>query len=312
MAKFREYFTFTRSERNGILILLFIIVMLIVFLKYADVFFKREKVDYTSFENEINEFISSVNTQATDTLKSEIYFDTAKVEYFPFDPNNATESDLQKLGFPKKLINTFINFRSKGGKFYDKDDVKKIYGLSDSLFIKIEPFILIPQKQEKKNSFKENLGKDKSNYTSQKTNYQENKFPQKTKTAIEINNADTTILCALPGIGTGFAKRIVKYRDLLGGFIKKEQLLEVFGFTQEMYAKIENLVLIDVSTVKKINLNKAEFKQLIKHPYFPKDVINKILEYRKIQGKILSIQEIVQSKMITQEQGDKIKSYSEF
>jgi DNA uptake protein ComE-like DNA-binding protein len=312
MTKFREYFTFTRSERNGILVLLFIIVILIVFLKYADVFFKREKVDYTSFENEINEFVSSVNIEADDSLKSEIYCDTAKIEYFLFNPNNATESDLQKLGFSPKLIKTFINFRSKGGKFYDNDDVKKIYGLSDSLYAKIEPFISIPSKLKKNDVVKDNNWKDKPNYNAAKTNFQENKFPQKTKTAIEINNADTNIICTLPGIGPGYAKRIVKYRDLLGGFVKKEQLLEVFGFTQEMYLKIENLVIIDVSSVKKINLNKAEFKQLIKHPYFPKDVINKILEYRKIQGKILNIQEIVQNKMITQEQGDKIKSYTEF
>jgi DNA uptake protein ComE-like DNA-binding protein len=312
MAKFREYFTFTRSERNGILVLIFIIVVLIAFIQFADAFFKREKVDYTSFENEINEFITSVKTQSEDTIKSENYSDTINVEYFPFDPNTASESDLQKLGFTQKLIKTFTNFRSKGGKFYDKEDVKKIYGLSDSLFVKIEPFIVIPEKQKKNNFNKENNWKDKTNNITQKYSYPENKFPQKTKTAIEINNADTTLLCSLPGIGSGFAKRIVKYRDLLGGYVKKEQLLEVFGFTQEMYVKIENLVLIDVSVIKKINLNKAEFKQLIKHPYFTKDVTNKILEYRKIQGKIQNIQEMIHNKMITQEQGDKIKSYSEF
>lgn len=310
MAKFREYFTFTRSERNGILVLLFIIVLLIVFLQFADVFFKREKVDYTSFENEINDFISQVNTQQNDTINSELFSDTINIEYFPFDPNNVSENGLQKLGFSQKLIKTFLNFRSKGGKFYDKDDVKKIYGLSDSLFVKIEPFISINESDKTNNNVKDNSWKDKPKY--QKPNYPDNKFPQKTKTAIDVNNADTTILCTLPGIGPGFAKRIVKYRDLLGGFAKKEQLLEVFGFSQEMYSKIENLVLIDASIVKKINLNKADFKQFIKHPYFPKDVTNKILEYRKIQGKIQNVQEIVQNKMVTQEQGDKIKSYSEF
>lgn len=310
MSKFREYFTFTRSEKNGILILLFIIIVLVVILQVADLFFKREKVDYTSFENEINEFISSVNTQKSDSVVSDNNCDTIKFEYFSFNPNTVSEYDLHKLGFSTKLIKTFANFRNKGGKFYDKDDVKKIYGMTDSLFVKIQPYIEISEKPT--NKFTENKGNDKSNNSLQKTIYPENKFPQKTKTAIDINNADTTVLCTLPGIGSGYAKRIIKYRDLLGGFVKKEQLLEVFGFTPEMYSKIENLLLIDQSVVKKINLNKAEWKQLIKHPYFPKDVTNKILEYRKIQGKIQNIQEVVQNKMITQEQADKIKSYSDF
>ncbi|MBI5541818.1 MAG: helix-hairpin-helix domain-containing protein [Bacteroidia bacterium] len=310
MSKFREYFTFTRSERNGILVLLFIIVVLIVISQIADLFFKREKVDYTSFETEINEFISVSNIRQSDSMISGSYSDTIKADYFYFNPNTVSENDLQKLGFSLKLIKTFVNFRSKGGKFYDKDDVKKIYGMTDSLFVKIQPFIEIPEK--KTNKFSENTRKDKSNYNNQKTSYPENKFQQKTKTAIDINNADTTVLCTLPGIGPGYAKRIVKYRDLLGGFVKKEQLLEVFGFTTEMYSKIENLVLIDQSVVKKINLNKAEWKQLIKHPYFPKDVTNKIIEYRKIQGKIQNVQEMVYNKMITQDQADKIKSYSDF
>jgi len=307
MSKFREYFTFTRSERNGILVLLFIIIVLIVSLQVSELFFKRQKVDYSAFEKEIDNFISSIQKQDADTLHSYIFCDTIKAEYFLFDPNTVSETDLQKLGFSQKLIKIWMNFRNKGGKFYDKDDVKKIYGLTDSVFKKIEPYITIPEKP-----YKENLYKDKTYNNSQKSIYQDNKYPKKTTTAIDINCADTTALCTLPGIGPGYAKKIIKYRDKLGGFVKKEQLLEVFGFTQDMYLKIETLVFINVSEVNKINLNNADFKQLIRHPYFKKNLINKILEYRKIQGKILNLQEIVKNKMITPEEAEKIEQYSEF
>ena len=192
-----------------------------------------------------------------------------------------------------------------------------MYGLPDSVYSLIEPYISVQSKKYDKKTKSNNEWKNKSdgykfNNKFQQSNYSQNNYPKKTTTAIEINNADSITLCTLPGIGPGYARLIIKYRNKLGGFVKKEQLLEVYGFTQESYVKIENLILIDLSIVNKINLNTADFKQLIKHPYFSKDMIIRILEYRKIQGKISTIDEMVKNKMITLEEGEKIKLYSSF
>ena len=312
MNKIREYFTFTRSERNGILVLLVLIVILTVTPSLLDLFLKKQKVDYSQFEAEIDKFIASSQNQEIDSNENNINLDTIKKEYFPFDPNNVTEIELYKLGLSQKLVKTWLNFRNKGGKFYDKDDVKKIYGLPDSVFKKIEPYITIVNLDNHNNIYNNNW-KEKFN-----SNWIENKSQQpyckdsKTTTAIEINNADTAQFSTLPGIGYGYARLIIKYRERLGGFVKKEQLLEVYGFTNETYLKIVNLVYVDATNIRKINLNKAEYKDLYKHPYFSKDLINRILEYRKIQGKINNIDEMVKNKMITQEEADKIKPYSEF
>ncbi len=315
MNKLREYFTFTRSERNGILVLLVLIVILAASPKFIGFFIKKQKVDYTQYEAEIDKFIASSQNQDINNNLYNINLDTIKKEYFYFDPNTISEMDLYKLGVSQKLAKTWINYRNKGGKFFDKEDVKRIYGLPDSIYIQLEPYISIHSKEyEKKSNYewKNKSNTFKNNDKFQQLNYPQNNYPKKTTTAIQINNADTVILCTLPGIGPGYARLIIKYRNKLGGFVKKEQLLEVYGFNQEMYAKIENLILIDLSTVNKINFNTADFKQFIKHPYFSKDVIVRILEYRKIQGKINNIDEMVNNKMITKEEGDKIKPYSTF
>ncbi|NCO54522.1 MAG: helix-hairpin-helix domain-containing protein, partial [Bacteroidetes bacterium] len=132
MNKIREYFTFTRSERNGILVLLVLIVILTVTPSLLDLFLKKQKVDYSQFEAEIDKFIKN-SLSSNEAIGNNINLDSIKVEYFPFDPNNVTEIELYKLGLSQKLVKTWLNFRNKGGKFYDKDDVKKIYGLPDSV-----------------------------------------------------------------------------------------------------------------------------------------------------------------------------------
>lgn len=309
MSKLREYFTFTRSERNGILVLLALIVILVILPNILGFFFKRQKIDYSQYEAEINKFNSLIQNQDSNSIVNAVNLDTIKKEYFYFDPNTVSEIELYKLGLSQKLVKTLLNYRNKGGRFYDNEDVSKIYGFPDSVFIKIEPYISIQKNQFYKNYKTNNNWKDKFE---NKLQYPQNNYTKKTTAAIEINCADSVQLSTLPGIGPGFSHLIIKYRNRLGGFVKKEQLLEVFGFTQETYSKIENLVIVDLSNIKKINLNKADFKQLIKHPYFSKGLILRILEYRKIQCEIKNVDEMVKNRMITQDEADKIKPYSEF
>ncbi len=95
---------------------------------------------------------------------------------------------------------------------------------------------------------------------------------------VELNSADSTTLQLLHGIGPAFARRIVRYREKLGGFSNKEQLLEVYGFTPSLLEHIEPYLQLDSSNLRKINVNSIELKQLIKHPYteyyFARDLVN--------------------------------------
>ena len=84
---------------------------------------------------------------------------------------------------------------------------------------------------------------------------------------VELNSADTTTLQLLHGIGPTYARRIVRYRDRLGGFTSKRQLLEVYGITPQLLENIEPYITIDTLGINKIDINSIPLKQLIKHPY---------------------------------------------
>ena len=95
---------------------------------------------------------------------------------------------------------------------------------------------------------------------------------------VELNSADTTTLQLLHGIGPAYARRIVRYRERLGGFTSKEQLLEVYGFTPELLAHIAPHITVDTQSISKIDINSIPLKQLIKHPYIEyyqaRDIVN--------------------------------------
>jgi competence ComEA-like helix-hairpin-helix protein len=86
-------------------------------------------------------------------------------------------------------------------------------------------------------------------------------------TTLEINTADTTILKKVPGIGSAFAARIVKYRNLLGGFYTVTQLREVYGIDEDKYAALSPWFTVDASHVQKLPVNLLPMDSLRKHPY---------------------------------------------
>ena len=105
----------------------------------------------------------------------------------------------------------------------------------------------------------------------------------KTDEMVELNSADTTRLKMLRGIGSGYAKMIVAYREKLGGFYKAEQLLEVYKFTDETYQKIKHQLSVDTTLIRKIKINQATVKELKSHPYISYYQALSIVENRELQ-----------------------------
>lgn len=132
---------------------------------------------------------------------------------------------------------------------------------------------------------------------------------EKKELMVELNAADTFDLQQLRGIGPSFANRIVRYRDRLGGYFEKSQLLEVFGMDAERYRMICDHVKADTSFVKKIDLNTVTFKELLRHPYFPFEITRSIMIYRKEHGKINHVEELEDIKFMNDSLFRKIKPY---
>lgn len=125
---------------------------------------------------------------------------------------------------------------------------------------------------------------------------------------LDINLADSLALLDIKGIGPAFASRIVKYRNLLGGFVKKEQLLEVYGFDAERYDEVKDHVKI-VKGHKVMNLNEVSFKELNKHPYISYDLTKAIFNLKKKLGTFKTVDDIKQIDLVTDELYNKLAPY---
>ena len=111
-------------------------------------------------------------------------------------------------------------------------------------------------------------------------------------TVLELNSVDTTELKKIPGIGSGYANRIVKYRELLGGFYSVEQLQEVYGMYEELYDKIAPFLTVNAEAIDRLPINDLSLERLRKHPYINFYQAKAIVELRKKKGKISDMQEL--------------------
>jgi competence protein ComEA len=296
--RFREYFTYTRKERNGLIVLLVILFILILIKIYQSNQSVGEIVIFDSeFQAKVDSFEKGLipkKDSKPNTKKSKIFFKAEweiPDELFYFNPNNVSSNDLIKLGLSKKQITTLINYRTKGGVFYKKKDLLKIYGIDDFQYKALEPYIKIENKV-KLTEFKE-----------------EGEIGIEIMVLIELNSATKEQLIGIKGVGEVYAKRIIKYRDLLGGYYSKSQLLEVYGIDTVKYLSISQQINVDTSLISKIDLNKANFKLLIKHPYINKYETEAILKYIEIIGEFTEFEQIHENNLLSKEELIKIKPY---
>lgn len=365
MNKFRvfikEYFNFSKRERNGILVLIIILILLISARFVVNNIHKNKRVDFTEFEAEIDEFIAyqtpdlskerflfDPNTASSEELLSlglspksvngileyrekdwkfykpedlmrvrditeeeyeylkdyinipkKTYSSDYKYQYpenssnednhelFYFDPNTATKDELEKLGFLSWQADNIIKYRDKGGYFSRSDDIEKIYGLDDDFIAEIKPWIQI-ENQENPKEINESSNSDFN---------------------IDLNSASAEDLQKLNGIGPSYSKRIVDYRTKLGGYININQLMEVYGMTDELFNSIKDSFIIDKTNIKKIDINKAEYKEIISHPYIDKETTIGIVNYREFKGTIGSVDELKSQKVISEDTFNKILPY---
>jgi DNA uptake protein ComE-like DNA-binding protein len=129
---------------------------------------------------------------------------------------------------------------------------------------------------------------------------------------LDINSCDSASLEALPGLGPVLSARIIKYRNLLGGFASVNQLREVYGLSEETFNLVSGMLEADSADVTKININDADYKKLIRLPYFERYDVAAILKYRELKGRVEGIEELVENKLITGETASRVRPYMEF
>lgn len=259
--------------------------------------------NYSEFEEDINLFESQIklkNTQQNSESNNAKLYPTDTATLFYFNPNTIDSTTWLKLGFSPKQVKSIFNYKRKGGKFYSKKDVQKMYSIDSVMYKKIEAYIQIPNKEYESNTQYEN--KKKKSYNT--TRFHENVSP------INLNTTDSSELNTLKGIGPVLAARIIKHRNELGGYINKNQLSEIHGLKPEVLAQIENSIYIDTLFVpNKININKASYEVLKKHPYINHSLANAIVSYRQQHGDYKKAEDIRKIHLVTAELYSKIAPY---
>ena len=306
----KDYFTFSKRERTGTIITM-IVVVAALFLIPKIFHPPVTKIDRTALIKQIAELKITVDSsnsyksysrdnnenidfyQPKNTFTKEI-----KGELFEFDPNTLSVDGWKRLGVRDRTIQTIQKFISKGYKFRQPRDIAKIYGIRQDQSARLIPYIRIAA-----SITETHIDEAKPNFV--------NPYVSKKSAPviIDINEADSSALVELPGIGNKLASRIINFRNKLGGFVSVAQVGETYGLPDSTFQLIKKQLQCQHPTVNTININTADAKQLKAHPYMSWNIANAIVRYREQHGNYLSLADLQKIDIISTEFYQKINQY---
>ena len=297
MNKLVQYFKLNRKEQRGYFFLIWIIFLLLLGHIFLPVFYPPQDINIIikHFPEEI--LSKSKASESIKPVKNKLH---KAISLFPFDPNTLNKAGWEKLGLSDKQAQVIINYTNKGGKFYKKEDLSKIYSLDSMKIQELLPYVNIPKTEER------------SSFTNIEYPKEKNIRLKKAPKIIELNSSDSSGFISLKGIGPVFSKRIIKFREALGGFVKLEQISEVYGIPAETYAAILPYLKLDLSLVKKIDINSVNANDLGKHPYIKYKKARTIINYRDQHGAFKSLSDLRNIHSLDEEFFSKIELYLEF
>ena len=287
----KDFFYYTKSERRAIYVLLVLLFVLIVALVVVPgerplpnpVALVANSVEYRSAEPAVSPALTT------------------------FDPNLADSAELTALGLPAHVVRNVIKYRQKDGSFPTPESFARIYGLAETQYKELKPYIRIsesfarkPVRKKPAPATHDTLRRDTLRWPKAE------KYPE--GTLVDANTADTTELKKIPGIGSGIARAIVGYRTRLGGFCSLEQLQEIKYITPELlrWFKLEN------DSVRRLDINRAGLDQLRAHPYLNFYQAKVIVEHRRKRGNITSLSQLSLYEEFTEKDLQRIAAYLRF
>ena len=236
-------------------------------------------------------------------------------ELFCFDPNTADSTALLKLGLRPWQVRNIYKYRAHGGIYRKPEDFARLYGLSAHQYKRLLPYIRIAKEyQMTAAEYVESMGKgERISYykNNQNISYDNRRqginsekttpsdYPRKISTGehIILNTADTTQLMRVPGIGSYYSKVIMRYGERLGGYVSIDQLDEIEDFPTET----KQFFVIDNPSPRRLNVNTMTLNELKRHPYINFYQAKAIVDFRRINGQIRSLQQLSTSPDFTEE-----------
>lgn len=292
----RDWFNFSRQDQRGILLLSILIVIALLLLWMKPLRDQRGTCEVHTPDSLLH------------TLER-MHQKTKVVQAYPhsFDPNTADSLDLLSVGLPPYVARNILRYRRAGGVFRKPNDLARIYGLHDTLFVHIRPYITIHTTNHSSSethtpfTFTDATRREHPYAEYMRAKYKPGKF-------VDLNTADTAELMKIPGIGPVRAKRIVEYRHSLGGYHSIAQVHEAYDLPEHL----GDWVHISTPTINKLYINKVTLSQLRAHPYLTFYQARAIVELRKREGDIRSIRQLLFLDEFTEADIERLTPYLTF
>ncbi len=281
-------FDFSKRSRRAILIFVGVMLILVLIPRVYYLLNPAGEFEFhqTAFQKE--EFKKfEYKKKAKPRYEKKARFSKPKAK---FDPNKYSEEEWMKLGLSEKQVAVLMKFKTSG--FYNDEDLKKVFVISDEFFENIKDFLVYPEKPVR--DYKTNSEKPTEAIRSER---------------VDINTASQEELMNIKGVGKFYAERIIQKRNELQGFISENQLLEIWKFDQEKLENIKPYIYVDMKKVQPFDINTVSYEELKKHPYFSNNVANSIIKLRTQLGGYKRIEDLKKSVLISNEVFEKIKPY---
>ncbi len=320
----REFFYFQKSDRKVL-----VVAMCVAVVALGVIFLLGGRHDTTPGED--NDSLA-MNKGMENPPADGAYYATEgrAVTLSPFDPNTADSTQLLSLGLQPWQVRNIYRYRAKGGVFRQPEDFARVYGLTAGQYRELQPYIRISPDYRpasevygRNHSYGSGRRGVRDGGTAQgnavEGGYKQDvagfvrdtvRYPVKLRVGevIDLNTSDTTMLKKVPGIGSYYARKVVAYRERLGGFFSADQLFEIEGFPEEAV----DFFTCNGAVVKKLKVNQLSLSQLRKHPYIGFYQAKAITDYRRLKGPLHSLDELRLLPDFPQDVIDRLSPYVEF
>lgn len=250
-------------------------------------------------EQEFEQYLDSLREAEYAARKAEYVKQYAKpiVHLQPFDPNTADSALLVTVGLQPWMAKNLIRYRAAGKVFRQPEDLRSLYGMNDTLYATLEPYIQIDAAK-----WHDSSGVSRDSVRVERI--------VKRDTILELNTADTAELQLLRGVGRYTAIQIIRYRQALGGYYSVNQLYEIKELPKQRVDSIAAHLFADTSLITPIAVNRASVKQLQRHPYISYKQAEQIYDLRRRKIQLHSIDEL--SGLFTDDEQQRLTPYLQF
>ncbi len=321
-----------RRERRGTYLLSVLLILLLIF-------------RFVAFRVPERGEVSDETSEAVTAESGGANADRILPELFTFDPNAASYDELLQLGLTERQAATLVSYRNSGARFRRPEDIGRVYGIDSADAARLIPYIVIANGRQRADaaaagertlpgsgerypgsadipasSYADGAsgsgnrpaagpaGRNAGTADDRATGNADPDYGSESP-MIDLNICTAAELEQLPGIGPVLSERIIRYRALLGGFVAREQLGEVYGIDSTVVRMVSGRVTLTFEAVRPLLLDSASFGSLARHPYVGHETARLITAYRSLAEAPLTLGSLVEGKVISPLQAERLAPY---